>query len=157
MPEDKKAEEKPPEAEVKKQEAPRSVAEIEAAIVAAALKGESIDELAKELVAALAARGSQPAAESTAPPSVPPPMGITDQGAMARAIAKANEEAKAAQDEAKKAIVSANPHLNDTQKAIVLEQPTAAKARAVAESYPKPAAAPASTAAANAAFSDRNP
>ncbi len=134
MPEDKKAEEKSPEAEVKKQEAPRSVADIEAAIVAAALKGEPVEELTKELVAALAARGAQAAPEVAEPASVPP-MGVNDQAAMARAIAEANNEAK-------KAIVGAHPHLNDAQKAIVLEQPTAAKARAVAESYPRPTAAP---------------
>lgn len=134
MPEDKKAEEKPPEAEVKKQEAPRGVAEIEKAIAEAKLAGQPFDDLVNELVAALVARGAQPAAPNSEPPSVPP-MGVTDQAAMARAIAEANTEAK-------KAIVGANPHLNDAQKAIVLEQPTAAKARAIAESYPKPTAAP---------------
>lgn len=140
MPEDKKAEEKPPEAEVKKQEAaPHTVAEIEQAIAAAAIAGQPTDELVKELLAALVARGAKPPAEAPEPASVPP-MGMVDQGTMARAIAKAENEARAAQDEAKKAIVSANPHLNDAQKAIVLEQPNAAKARAVAESYGRPQA-----------------
>lgn len=140
-PEDKKAEEKTPEAEVKKQEAaPRTVAEIEQAIAAAAIAGQPTDELVKELLAALVARGAKPSSEAPEPASVPP-MGMVDQGTMARAIAKAQDEAKAAQDEAKKAIVDANPHLNAAQKAIVLEQPNAAKARAVADSYGRPQSA----------------
>jgi len=138
MPEDKKAEEKPPEAEVKKQEAPRSVAEIEQAIAAASLAGQPVEELVKELVAALVAalvaRGAQPQASAEPAPASVSPMGVVDQAAMARAIAEATNEAK-------KAIVSANSHLNEAQKAIVMEQPTAAKARVVAESYGRPTVA----------------
>lgn len=140
MPEEEKK--APPEGEVKKDGPVRDEAAIMEDLVKAAMAGQPTDELVKELVAAKALANT-PAAD---PPEVepePPMMGMKPE--TAAAYTRAMREAKEAKAEALGAIVDANPHLTEGQRALVRSQPTVVLARQLAASYERPKAAPEAT------------
>lgn len=108
----------------------RSVAEIEQDLVKAALANQPTDDLVKELIAAKVAEMAN--ATAAAPPAPPPPeMGMKPEDAYAR---KAAENTK----ESIEAIIEANPHLNDGQRAMARKQATAKDARELVGTYPRP-------------------
>jgi hypothetical protein len=130
-------EKKEPDKEAPKmQEGVMSVDEINAAIVKAVLAGQPTEELSKKLVEAMAVAGA-----SNGPPSAPPPVVAPEPPSMGmkpdEAYARARKEAKDAQTEAIEAIIEANPHLDDKQKAMARKQATAKDARELVESYPR--------------------
>ena len=118
--------------------APRDVATIQGDIAKAAMAGQPVDELAKELALALIAAGSggAPAPASEPMPAAMPTMGMQQEQAYAR---KAIEN----KHEAIEAILEANPHLDDKQKAMARKQSSVKDARELIASYHRPATDPA--------------
>lgn len=118
--------------------APRDVATIQGDIAKAAMAGQPVDELAKELALALIAAGSGGGAPP-APASEPAPapvMGMQQEQPYARQIAEATKEAI-------EAMIDANPHLTDPQKVMARKQATAKDARELIASYPRVGSDPA--------------
>lgn len=115
---------------------PRDVATIQGDIAKAALAGQPVDELAKELALALVAAGSAagngPASTAEPAPVAPPTMGMKPEEAYAR-------QAAADRKEAIEAILDANPHLDDKQKAMARKMPSVKDARELVASYPRAA------------------
>lgn len=117
--------------------APRDVATIQGDIAKAAMAGQPVDELAKELALALIAAGSGGAPPAPASEPVPvPAMGMQQEQTYARQIAEATKEAI-------EAMIEANPHLDEKQKVMARKQSTAKDARELIASYPRVAADPA--------------
>jgi hypothetical protein len=128
---DKKDPDKPPAM----QEGPRDVATIQSEIAKAALAGQPVDELAKELALALVAAGSAAGSPASVPPPEPPTMGMKPEDAYARARAEMAQERKEAID----AIIDANHHLTDAQKAMARKQTSVKDARELIATYPRAA------------------
>lgn len=122
--------------------APRDVAAINADIAKAVMNGQPTDELVKELVLAqaLAGAGNGAASEPAPAPMQAPAMGMQQEQAYARKVA---EERAAERKEAIEAIIEANPHLDDKQKAMARKQSSVKDARELIASYPRVAADPA--------------
>lgn len=120
--------------------APRDVATIQGEIAKAALAGQPVDELAKELALALVSAGSNAGNGPGSPPSpMPPPeMGMKPEEAYQRAAT-----AKA-QADAVKAFADVVEGLDDGQRAMVREMPNLDKAKALVATYKR---APATEAA----------
>lgn len=118
--------------------APRDVVTIQGDIAKAAMAGQPVDELAKELALALIAAGSggasAPASEPM--PAAMPAMGMQQEQAYARKIAENNKEAI-------EAVLAANPHLDDKQKAMARKQHSVKDACELIASYHRPATDPA--------------
>ena len=114
--------------------APRSIGDIQADIIKAAMAGQPTDELVKELVAAQALAGAViSVASPTVEPPAPPTMGMKPDDAYARARTEWAKE----RTEAIEAIIEANPHLDDKQKAMARKQGTVAAARELIATYPR--------------------
>ncbi len=125
---------KPPKDAPKMAEgAPRDVAAITADLIKAAMAGQPTDELVKELVAAQAIAGAGGNGPASAPPPAPPTMGMDPKDAYARARAEMAQERK----EAIEAIIDANPHLTDSQKAMARKQTSVKDARELVATYPR--------------------
>lgn len=112
--------------------APRDIATIEQELLAARLANDTAKMAALQdewFAAKMAATAATPAPVA---PVEPPTMGMKPEDAYAR---KSAEDRK----EAIEAIIDANPHLADNQKAMIRKMPTVKDARELAASYPRAA------------------
>ena len=134
VPDPKKEPDKGTEKPAMAEGAPRDVATIQGDIAKAALSGLPCEELCKELALALVAAGSAAGngPSSTKEPIVPPTVGMTPEQAYARKIAENTKESI-------EAIVEANTHLTDSQKAMARKQSSAKDARELVSTYPRAA------------------
>lgn len=123
----------------KKEPMAQGAGEVDAAAIVDAVStndGNKALAVLKKLLES-AAQNVVPSGESVAPePTLEAPtMGMKPEEAYARKIQEANKEAV-------EAILDANPHLDDKQRAVVRRQPTPAAAREVVGTYRRPAEQP---------------
>lgn len=133
MPEPTEEDKKPDKPAPAMQEgAPRDIAAIEADMLKARLSGADLTALQDEWFAAkmAATAGNGPASEPV--PAAPPTMGMKPEEAYMR-------QAAADRKEAIEAIIDANPHLDDKQKAMARKMPNVKDARELVASYPRAA------------------